>query len=157
MFNEIHASADRLAAEFRALGRWCTVAHSTNRDGGASSYLSVEGMGTQLRVSDHDSNWMTAWHVFDLNAERIIAQYEEDVRVNRARKAAMDAAVAAHDAERLAAREAAQAAKVAAEQSLKGRREAFFAAAGIDFAAARGPERQAARDAFDAACKRGEA
>ena len=71
--NDIHAQAESLAVEFRALGRSVTVSHSTNRNGDHSSYLSVSGLSRRIRVSDHFSGTTDAVDAFGSAADMIAA------------------------------------------------------------------------------------
>jgi topoisomerase IA-like protein len=145
---DIHTQAEALANEFRALGRVVEVAHSVNRNGDYSSYLTVSGIRTRLRLSDHYSATTDAYDVFGLTAQAIIDRHASSVEKNKAAAAALEAEIA----KAAAARQAAQKDAMAKASASKQHRIAFFRSVGIDFDACRGAEREAARAAYASFC-----
>ncbi|WP_146163420.1 hypothetical protein [Sphingomonas fennica] len=93
----IRDQAEALASEFRALGRDVEIAHSTNRDGGHSSYLTVSGLAKRLRISDHHSGWTDAVDAFGSAAD-IIAAAEKAGQIRRDEERADRAALTERDA-----------------------------------------------------------
>lgn len=84
--NETHVKAENVANQFRERGHPVGVQHSINRNGDASSYLNVSGIG-QLRISDHFSGSTTAWDVTGLSVDRIYELREEAAAAAEIKKA----------------------------------------------------------------------
>lgn len=105
---QIPLQAEKLADEFRNLGRKVTISHSKNRNGDYSSYLEVSGIRDRLRISDHFSGWTDAVDVFGKNAEQIITEAERDYAEAQQRSEKTRAAVQTAQAVAVGQKEAAR-------------------------------------------------